>query len=66
MVAVSPLLRAALLLVIVTVGATVSIVIDGVNRIVSLALPAASLKAPAGTVTDPATVEFWVGVKTTE
>ena len=66
MVAVSPLLRAALLLVIVTVGATVSIVIDGVNTLVLFVLPAASEKPPARTETEPATVEFTFGVKTAE
>ena len=62
-IAVSPLLRAALLLVITTVGATVSMEIDGDSVVMALALPAVSVKASGTTETEPATVELVVGVK---
>ena len=59
--AVSPLLRDALLLVIATVGATVSIVIGGESDPATFVLPAASVNLPAATETLPDRIEFAVG-----
>ena len=66
MMAVSPLLRAALLLLIATVGATVSIVIEGVSVPVTLPLPAASVKLLVVTEIAPGAVELAVGVNVAE
>ena len=62
MVAVSPIFKAALLEVIVIVGATVSTVIESCVAAV-LALPAASMKVPAATLKVAVVVVFAVGVK---
>ena len=65
-VAVSPLLRLALLEVIVTVGATVSTVIEGESDPVRLPLPGASVKVLAATETAPGAFELAVGVNVAE
>ena len=62
-VAVSPLLRADLLLLIAIVGASVSIVIGVVSEPAVLPLPAASVNAFEATEIVPDTVELTVGVK---
>ena len=64
--AVSPALRAALLLVIDTVGATVSILIDVASAPAVFPFPTESLKTLAATEIDPGAVELAVGVKMTE
>ena len=66
MVAVSPILRAALLLTIVTVGAMVSIVIVGESAPAMLPLPAASKNALLATEIEPVVVELAFGVKIAE
>ena len=63
-VAVSPLLREVLLLVIATLGAAVSTVIE--NSIVPLPFPAASVKLLAGMERTPGAVELDVGVNVAE
>lgn len=62
MVAVSPLLSEALLLKIVTVGATVSIEMAGERLPAIFPLPAASLNALAATEIVPLAVDVGVGV----
>ena len=66
MVAVSPLLRAALLLVIETVGATVSIEIGVESEPARLPLPAGSVKVLTATETVPGAVELALGVNVAE
>ena len=61
-VAVSPLLRVALLLVIEIVGATVSIDIGVASEPATLALPAGSVKVAAATDTEPGVVDPAFGV----
>ena len=63
MVAVSPLLSAAALLTMETVGATVSTVRVGESWPAMLGLPAASVNVPAATEIEPGVVELAVGVK---
>ena len=63
MVAVSPALRAGVLLVMEIVGATVSTVSVGESWPATLALPAGSVNVPAGTEIEPGVVELAVGVK---
>ena len=62
MVAVSPSLRAALLLAIVIVGASVSIAIGVGSENAVLPLPAASVNELPATEMVPGTVEFTAGV----
>ena len=66
MVAVSPLLRAALLEEMATVGATVSMEIGGESAPVASPLPAASLKALIATEIAPGAVELAAGVNRAE
>ena len=63
MVAVSPILRAALLVAIATVGAMVSMVIVGESDPAMLPLPAASKNALLAVVIDPVVVEPAFGAK---
>lgn len=63
-VAVSPLLRAALSLVMTSCGASVSI--DNPSEPPAFALPVASAKTPAATATVPDWCEFAAGVKIAE
>ena len=65
-VAVSPALRADLLVATATVGATVSIEMDGDSAPAVLSLPAASVNVAAATETVPAAVDPAVGVKVAE
>ena len=62
MVAVSPLLRDDLLLVMEIVGATVSIVIGVASEPATLPLPAVSVNVAAATEIDPGVVESASGV----
>jgi hypothetical protein len=62
MVAVCPVRSVAAELVMVTVGATVSIVIEGVRLPAVLSFPAASVNVAAATETVPSAVELGVGV----
>ena len=62
MIAVSPLLRAALLAEIATVGAIVSIEIGAARAPAMLPLPTPSVNDAAGTEIDPAAEELAVGV----
>ena len=62
MLAVSPILRADLLLTIEMVGASVSMAMGVGSENIVLPLPAASVNELAATVIVPATVEFTAGV----
>ncbi len=61
-VAVSPIFSLGVLLVIVTVGAAVSIVIGVVRVARALVLPAASVRALGATEMEPGVLELLVGV----
>ena len=66
MVAVSPILRLALLLLIATVGAIVSIAIGVASEPATLPLPAVSVNALAATEMVPEAVEVAAGVNVAE
>ena len=66
MVVVSPLLRPALSLVIVTVGAIVSILMAAPRDAAKLSLPAASVNRAASTEIMPLALAFAVGMKVAE